>query len=127
MRKHKASNHSLRAALVSLALAAVGANVLAANPPASPPANPPNTVAKPPAAAAKSSAPVSKETREKMAALHEQMAACLRSDKAIAACRDEMRKSCQQTMGDQGCSMMGGGMHHGMGMGGPPASDGTRK
>jgi hypothetical protein len=44
-----------------------------------------------------------------MAALHEQMAACLRSDKSIADCRDEMRKNCQTTVGSQGCPMMGMG------------------
>ncbi len=59
-------------------------------------------------------ATVSKETREKMATIHEQMAACLRSDKTIAACHSEMRKSCTE-LGDQGCPMMGMGgmgMHH---------------
>ena len=53
----------------------------------------------------------SKEMREKMATMHEQMAACLRSDKPFAECRQEMMKSCQDTMGSHGCSMM-------MGMGG---------
>lgn len=59
----------------------------------------------------------SKEMRERMATLHEQMAACLRSDKSIAECRTEMLKQCQAMMGSQGCTgMMGsGGM---MGMGG---------
>lgn len=58
-----------------------------------------------------------KEMREKMATLHEQMAACLRSDNSIADCRVEMRKHCREMMGSQGCTrMMGtGGM---MGMGG---------
>jgi hypothetical protein len=50
-----------------------------------------------------------------MAALHEQMAACLRSDKSIADCQTEMMKSCRDTMGTQACPMMG--MGHGMGMG----------
>jgi hypothetical protein len=40
----------------------------------------------------------SKDTREKMATLHEQMAACLRSDKSISECRDEMRKNYQATL-----------------------------
>jgi hypothetical protein len=35
-------------------------------------------------------AALSKETREKMATLHEHMAACLRSDKSISDCRSEM-------------------------------------
>ncbi len=59
-------------------------------------------------------ATVSKETREKMATIHEQMAACLRSDKSLAECHSEMRKSCTD-LGDQGCPMMGMGgmgMHH---------------
>ena len=52
----------------------------------------------------------SKEVREKMATVHEQMAACLRSDKPIADCRSQMMKSCQDTLGKQGCPMMGHGM-----------------
>ena len=52
-----------------------------------------------------------KEMREKMALLHEQMAACLRSKKSISECRAEMQKNCHDMMGDQGCTMM-------MGMGG---------
>ena len=55
-------------------------------------------------------ATVTKETREKMAVLHEQMAACLRSDKPIADCHSQMMKSCQDAMGEQGCRMMGHGM-----------------
>ena len=41
----------------------------------------------------------SKEMRQKMATLHEQMAACLRSDKALADCRTEIMKGCQEQMG----------------------------
>ena len=53
----------------------------------------------------------SKEAREKMAVMHEKMAACLRSDKSIADCRNEMRAYCQQ-MGPGGCPMGPGmGMH----------------
>ena len=55
----------------------------------------------------------SKERREQMAVLHEKMAACLRSDKDLAACREEMRNNCRDMMGDQGCPMMDG-MHEGM-------------
>ena len=58
----------------------------------------------------------SKEMREHMAAVHEKMVACLRSDKEFAACRDEMQKNCQEMMGEQGCPMMGMGMGMGMGM-----------
>src|SRR5690242_17690453 len=59
-----------------------------------------------------------KEMREKMATLHEQMAACLRSDKPISECRPEMMKHCQAMMGTEGCSKMMGGkmMHMGKGM-----------
>jgi len=74
-----------------------------------------------PPASAKQPAP-SKEMREKMATLHEQMAACLRSDRPFAECRAEMMKNCQSTMGTQSCPMMGMmgmgkdgmGMHGGM-------------
>lgn len=44
-----------------------------------------------------------KETREKMAAWHEQMAACLRSDKAITECRSEMAKNHDEMMREMGC------------------------
>jgi hypothetical protein len=65
-----------------------------------------------------------KEVREKMATLHEQMAACLRSDKPIAECRTEMAKSCQDMMGKEGCPMMGrgGAMHGHMMKNGPQES-----
>ena len=57
-------------------------------------------------AAAQQATPT-KEMRAQMATVHEQMAACLRSDKPITECRTEMMKSCQKLMGTQGCSMMG--------------------
>jgi hypothetical protein len=56
----------------------------------------------------------SKEMRVKMATIHEQMAACLRSDKTFSDCRSEMMKGCQQLMGERGCPMMGMGMHNQM-------------
>jgi hypothetical protein len=56
----------------------------------------------------------SKEMRAKMATLHEQMAACLRSDKSFSDCRREMMKGCQQLMGEHGCPMMGMGGHNQM-------------
>jgi hypothetical protein len=62
----------------------------------------------------------SKEMREKMASMHERMATCLRSEKPFAECRDEMMKSCQQLSGENGCPMMGMGMHGKMK--GPPHS-----
>lgn len=75
--------------------------------------------AEPPVSAA--TAPT-REMRESMATLHEQMAACLRSDKSISECRTEMQKHCQDVMGNQGCTRMMGtggmmGMGGGMGMG----------
>jgi len=82
---------SIRALLSLAALSLMGAASLAATPPSAP-------------------TTVTKESREKMAVLHEQMAACLRSDKPLADCRAEMRKSCKESMADQGCPMMGMGM-----------------
>ena len=95
-------SNSTRRVATSIAgalLIALGSAVFAANPPTTTPSAP------------------SKAMREKMAAVHEQMAACLRSDKSISECRAEMRQQCQEMMGAQGCTMMmgmGGGM---MGMG----------
>ena len=69
-----------------------------------------------------------KETREKMAVLHEQMAACLRSEKPIRECHAQMMQGCQSTVGKQGCHMMG--MGPGMGpkmMQNPPASSGPKQ
>ncbi|MGE0631427.1 MAG: hypothetical protein AB7H48_12955 [Parachlamydiales bacterium] len=51
-----------------------------------------------------------KEKRKKMAEMHEKMALCLKSDKSMDDCRDEMRKQCD---GEDGCPMMGKG-HRGM-------------
>jgi hypothetical protein len=45
-----------------------------------------------------------------MAHLHEQMAACLRSDKAFAECRTRMQTACHSAMGAQCPMMMGPGM-----------------
>jgi hypothetical protein len=53
-----------------------------------------------------------KEQRETMAKSHDSMAACLRSDKAIAECRDEMMKSCKD---NDACPMNAHmGKHRGM-------------
>jgi hypothetical protein len=52
--------------------------------------------------------------REDMAKVHENAAACLRSDKPIHECHKEMMASCQSKMGKAGCPMMGhmhGKMH----------------
>jgi len=48
-----------------------------------------------------------KEQRETMAKNHEAMAACLRSDKALTECHDEMMKNCKDS---DTCPMMNGGM-----------------
>ena len=63
----------------------------------------------PTTAGSASKPPVSKETREKMAVIHEQMAACLRSDKTLSECHAEMMKSCHDNVGVHGCPMMGHG------------------
>jgi uncharacterized cupredoxin-like copper-binding protein len=55
---------------------------------------------------------LTKEQRESMAAIHEQMAACLRSDKPVADCHKEAMKKCQETMGKDGCPMMHEHMMH---------------
>ena len=97
------SHQSLVLLLYALSAIGVGA-ALAADPPS--PASP----------SAQQSAP-SKATREQMAKLHEQMAACLRSDKTFSECRQEMMKSCQATIGSSGCPMMGMGPGMGRGSG----------
>jgi len=48
----------------------------------------------------------SKEMREKMATFHEQLAACLRSDKPIAECHKDAMKHHHDMMGKEGCPMM---------------------
>ena len=56
-----------------------------------------------------------KEQRTKMADMHEQMAACLKSDMPMADCHKQMMESCPMAK-DGSCSMMGMDMkhHHGM-------------
>lgn len=49
---------------------------------------------------------VSREQREKMAAEHEKMAACLRSSRPLRECRREMMKRCHEMMEKHGCPMM---------------------
>ena len=71
-----------------------------------------------------------KEMREKMAVLHEQMAACLRSEKPITECRTEMMQGCRTSLGAQGCPMMGLGRGMGMGprmMQSQPATSGAKQ
>jgi hypothetical protein len=51
------------------------------------------------------------EMRQKMAAAHDKMATCLRSDRPVKECREEMMESCHKMMGKDGCPMMDGMMH----------------
>jgi hypothetical protein len=61
------------------------------------------------------------EQRRQMADAHEKMAACLRSERPLADCREELMKSCQQAMGTSTCPMMGGmGPKRHPGKRGPP-------
>lgn len=93
------SAHRVTTAITGALLIALSSAAFAADAPAAP------------------SAPT-KEMRERMATLHEQMAACLRSDKPIAECRTQMWKHCQAMMGSRGCTgMMGSGGMMGMGKG----------
>jgi hypothetical protein len=100
MNARPAATSRLRHLIASIIIVVAGSSAARAadEPPAGPPAP-------------------SKEMRAQMAALHEKMAACLRSDKAFAECRDEMHKNCRDMMGEQGCPMMSNGMGMGMGMG----------
>lgn len=50
----------------------------------------------------------SKEMRAKMVTMHEQMAACLKSDKKFSECHEQMMSACPMTK-DGKCPMM---MHH---------------
>jgi len=63
----------------------------------------------------------SKETRENMASAFDQMATCLRSDKEISECRQQMQQSCAK-LGKQGCPMMHEGKQ-GKKKGKPPQED----
>jgi hypothetical protein len=61
------------------------------------------------------------ERHEKMSAMHAKMAQCLRSDKPLAECREQMHKDCPMGKDGGGCGMMeeghGRGEHHGRGRG----------
>jgi len=76
----------------------------------------------------------SPEVRQQMAAVHQKMADCLRSDRPIAECKAEMKKSCHEMMGERGCPMMGAsggemgpGMMGGGMMKGEPAKEQPEK
>ena len=57
------------------------------------------------------------EQRQKMADAHEKMAVCLRSERPLADCHEEMKSACKASMGSDSCPMMDGSMggmkHHG--------------
>lgn len=55
-----------------------------------------------------------KEQRAKMAEHHEKMAACLRSDKTMKECHEQMKKACEES--GSMCPGMGGGHGHMRGM-----------
>lgn len=46
------------------------------------------------------------EQRVNTATVHENTAACLKSDKTVEACHSEMRSSCKSMMGNDACRMM---------------------
>ena len=60
--------------------------------------------------------------REQMAAAHQKMADCLKSDRPMSECKSEMMKSAHGMKGDMGCPMMESGHHGGM-MKGAPAPE----
>jgi hypothetical protein len=51
---------------------------------------------------------MTKEQRQKMAEAHENMATCLRSDRPMKECHEEMMKACKEHMGKNGCPFMRG-------------------
>lgn len=62
--------------------------------------------------------PLSKEDREKLAVLHEKMAACIRSQKMMRECAEEMHAGCQSIPGGRcgpGPGAGGGGRNKGGG------------
>ena len=99
---------------VAFSLALIGNMAMAADEPMRP-----NWAKGPPVTSA--------EQRQKMAGQHEKMAACLRSDRPLPECREEMMKGCKEAMGKEGCPMMGGkgphGMHHPMMDGQAPGNE----
>jgi hypothetical protein len=48
---------------------------------------------------------MTKDQRQKMADLHNKMADCLKSDRPLSECRQEMAKGCQDSFGKEGCPM----------------------
>jgi len=106
----------LRSAIAGAALLLAASGAYAADPqPAVDPTPAPSAEAAPPAPVEPTA-----EQRQKMAAIHRQMADCLGSDQPFAECREQMRAGCKAQMGEQGCPGMGMGFggRHGR-MGGP--------
>lgn len=56
---------------------------------------------------------ITTEQRQKMADVHDKMAVCMRTERPMSDCQQEMMNSCQSTMGKDGCGMMGDKMAHG--------------
>jgi hypothetical protein len=54
---------------------------------------------------------MTRDQRNKMAEAHQKMATCLRSDRPLQECRQEMMRACRDTMGADGCPMMDGMGH----------------
>ncbi len=54
----------------------------------------------------------SPEQRAKMAEHHEKMAACLKSEKTVKECHEEMHKACESAGGDCGMHGKGGKGKH---------------
>ena len=81
--------------IASLCLGSAGAFAADTAAAKSPPSPPPHAQPAPP----------TKEMREKMAVVHEKAAACLRSDKPMNDCHEEMMKNCHDA-GAHACGMM---------------------
>jgi hypothetical protein len=82
MQLFRSSNHTRAALFTGIALLCTAGVVLADDPTSS------------------SRPPPTKEMREKMAKAHEEMAVCLRSDRAIEECHSEMMKNHDMMMHD---------------------------
>ena len=52
------------------------------------------------------------EQRLKMADILDKMAICIRTQRSIPDCHQDMMTVCKSTMGKSGCHMMGEEMHH---------------
>ncbi len=57
----------------------------------------------------KPSVDITRSQREEMAAMHDKVSSCLRSNKSMQECHAEMKSSCHQMMNQGQCPMMGAG------------------